>query len=69
VRDEIAGQLGEVTPDNSYAGNAKLAQPNGEDAPSAEVDTPIYSVDSLVRRATALQLTKVAKQAAGVDKP
>ena len=69
VRDEIAGQLGEVTPDNSYAGKAKFAPPNGEDAPSAEVDTPIYSVDSLVRRATALQLTTVAKQSAGVDKP
>ena len=65
VRDEIAGQLGEVTPDNSYAGKNKIAKPNGADAPSAERDTPIYSVDALVRRATALQLTPAATRATG----
>jgi len=62
VRDEIAEQLGDVLPDNQYSGQSKFAKPNGEDAPSAEIDTPIYSVDGLVRRATALQLTAAARK-------
>ena len=65
VRDEIAGQLGDVVPDNSYSGTSKFAKPKSADAPSAEIDTPIYSVDALVRRATALQLTPAATSAAG----
>jgi len=60
VRDELLVQLGSAEPDNAYKGKAKLAQPNGEDAPAAEIDTPIYSVDGVVRRAPALQLTPVA---------
>jgi NADH-quinone oxidoreductase subunit G len=67
VRDEIAGQLGDVMPDNVYSGTSKFAKPNGADAPAAEIDTPIYSVDALVRRATALQLTPAATSAAGAD--
>ena len=65
VRDEIAGQLGDVVPDNIYSGTSKFAIPNGADAPSAEIDTPMYSIDALVRRATALQLTPAAMSAAG----
>ncbi len=64
VRDEIATQLGEIVPDNSYRGTSKSAKPNGEDAAGAEIDIPIYSVDGMVRRATALQLTSEAKRAA-----
>jgi len=60
VRDELLTQLGSAEPDNAYKGKAKLAKPNGEDAPAAEIDTPIYSVDGVVRRAPALQLTPVA---------
>ena len=60
VRDELLVQLGSAEPDNAYKGKAKLAKPNGEDAPAAEIDTPIYSVDGVVRRASALQLTPVA---------
>ncbi|MDH3614279.1 MAG: NADH-quinone oxidoreductase subunit NuoG [Gammaproteobacteria bacterium] len=67
VRNEIAAQLGEVTPDNSYAGKNKFAKPNGEDALAAEIDIPIYAVDGMVRRATALQLTPVARRDAGED--
>jgi len=67
VRDEIAGQLGEITPDNGYPGKHKLAKPNAADLPSAEIDIPIYSVDGLVRRATALQLTSEARRARGED--
>ncbi len=67
VRDELVTALGEVTPDNQYNGNSKIAKPNGEDAPAAEIDTPIYSVDATVRRARALQLTSEARRAAGED--
>ena len=60
VRDEILTQLGSAEPDNAYQGKANLAKPNGKDDPAAEIDTPIYSVDGVVRRAFALQLTPVA---------
>jgi NADH-quinone oxidoreductase subunit G len=60
VRDELLAQLGSAEPDNAYKGKTKLAKPNGEDDPAAEIDTPIYSVDGVVRRAPALQLTPVA---------
>ena len=64
VRDELIGQLGDVAPNNQYAGSASIAKPNGEDEPSAEIDTPLYSVDGMVRRANALQLTPEARRAA-----
>ncbi len=64
VRDEFAAQLGEVSTSNAYEGTARLSKPNGEDAPADEIDVPIYSVDGLVRRATALQLTDEARRAA-----
>jgi len=66
VREEIVAKLGDIVP-SVYAAKTKPAKPNGEDAPAAELDVPIYSVDSLVRRATALQLTTAGKQAAGDD--
>ncbi len=56
--------LGEVTA-GSYKPGGKIAKPNGEDAPANEIDTPLYSGDGLVRRATALQQTMSAKRAAG----
>ena len=39
--------------------------PNGADDPSNDIDTPLYSVDAMVRRARALQLTPAARRAAG----
>ena len=63
VRDEIQSQLGDVSGDNSYAGSAKVGKPNGEDKPSEEIDTPLYSVDAMTRRATALQRTPAAERA------
>jgi len=65
IRDELLAQLGDVQPDNSYGTSARIAKPNGEDAPSSDIDTPIYSVDPIVRRATALQLTAEARRARG----
>jgi NADH-quinone oxidoreductase subunit G len=64
VRDEIAQQLGSITPSNALPNTAVHAPPNGADLPQAEIDVPLYSVDGLVRRSTALQLTPEAKRAA-----
>ena len=62
VLSELQAQLGDVSP-NAYAGKTKPAKLDGEDSPDAEIDTAIYSIDGLVRRATALQLTNAARQA------
>ena len=67
VRTEISAQLGDVVPDNSYAGSSMVRRPNVEDATAAEIDIPIYSVDGLVRRANALQLTTEGRRAARED--
>ncbi|MCP4302276.1 MAG: NADH-quinone oxidoreductase subunit G [Gammaproteobacteria bacterium] len=67
VREEFAAQLGDVSTSNTYEGSGEIAKPNGEDAPSDEIDIPLYSVDGLVRRATALQMTDEARRAAVED--
>jgi NADH-quinone oxidoreductase subunit G len=64
VRDELAGRLESIAGNNSYAGSVSVSALNGEDSPDAEIDTAIYSVDPLVRRAPALQLTPAAQRAA-----
>jgi NADH-quinone oxidoreductase subunit G len=65
VRDELVAELGELAPDNSYAGTEALAKANGADSPAEQVDVPIYQVDAVVRRASALQLTPEAQRSAG----
>ncbi len=65
VRDEFVAQLGEVRTSNDYEGSSRIAKPNGEDSPQDEIDVPLYSVDSVVRRARALQLTDAARRAEG----
>ena len=64
VLTEFKSLLGEVDGGN-YQANGKIAKPNGADRPADEIDTPLYSIDSLVRRANALQKTLSAKRAAG----
>ena len=64
VLSEFKSVLGDVDW-GSYAPNGSIAKPNGEDSPAAEIDTPMYSVDGLVRRAPALQQTLSAKRATG----
>jgi len=61
---EFKSSLGEVGA-GAYKSGDKLPKPNGADAPASEIDAPMYSVDSLVRRANALQLTLSAKHTAG----
>ena len=67
VRDELVTAVGEVTIDNSYTAKGDIKVSADADAPSAEIDVPLYSVDSMVRRARALQLTPEARRAAGND--
>ena len=66
VRDELAAALDEITLDNSYKGEKAIAGVNGADAAAEQIDVPIYQVDGVVRRSTALQLTPEAKRTAGV---
>jgi len=67
VCDEIKGRLGDVIPDNSYQGKSAPDKLNGEDAAEEEIDIPIYEVDGIVRRASALQLTPEAQRSRGAD--
>ena len=64
ILEEFRAQLGEVSTSNLYEGTGRISKPNGEDAPVDEIDVPLYSVDALVRRARALQLTGEALRAA-----
>jgi NADH-quinone oxidoreductase subunit G len=66
VLAECKSVLGDVDPGTYKVGSA-IAKPNGEDAPADEIDTPLYSQDGLVRRASALQKTLSAKRAAGSE--
>ncbi len=65
IRDELAGLLGDMQPDNHYTGNKAIGKVNGADDPAARIDIPIYDTDAMVRRATALQLTPEAQRSAG----
>ncbi len=64
LRDELRATLGEVKPDNSYSGERPLAAAGGKAVARAPIDVPMYAVDPVVRRATALQLTPEARRAA-----
>ncbi|TDJ36697.1 MAG: NADH-quinone oxidoreductase subunit G [Gammaproteobacteria bacterium] len=64
VRDELRDLLGDIQPDNRYAGKKALGKVNGADDPDARIDIPIYRTDAIVRRARALQLTPEAQRSA-----
>ena len=63
VRDEVAGSISDEKP-VAATPKADGAAVNGADDPAGDIDTPIYSVDGLVRRAAALQMTAAARRAA-----
>ena len=65
VYAEVAGILEAAKADNAYRRETAVSKPNGDDAPGAEIDVPLYSIDSVVRRARALQRTPEARRAAG----
>jgi NADH-quinone oxidoreductase subunit G len=60
VLEECRAAVGDIPQESAKCGKAK-----GKDDPADDIDTPIYSVDGLVRRAHALQLTPAARRAAG----
>jgi NADH-quinone oxidoreductase subunit G len=62
ILDECRAKVGEVTIDTFRGG--KVPAVNGADDPNGDIDTPLYSVDAMVRRAAALQLTPAARLAA-----
>ena len=65
VRDELAAQIGDFDAAQRYAGTRALAVVNGADSAAEQIDIPIYEVDGVVRRATALQLTPEACRSQG----
>ncbi len=67
VLAECKAQVGDVEA-RAYEGSGQPAKVNGEDKPADEIDVPLYSVDGLVRRATALQRTTEARREAGEEK-
>jgi len=65
VLAELREQLGDLQPDRGYAGTTAISRPGGNDHPDEVTDIPIYSIDPVVRRARALQLTEAARRARG----
>ena len=57
--------VGDAVIPGTVSADTSKTSVNGEDAPSAAIDLPIYSVDALVRRANALQRTQAARRARG----
>ncbi len=64
VLEEFKSKVDKISP-GQYKISNQNSKPNGEDSPSDEIDIPLYSVDSLVRRANALQKTLSARNASG----
>jgi len=67
VRAEITAEVGEIQSSQVYEGTQTLASVNGEDSPAEQIDVPIYAIDGVVRRATALQLTPEALRGRNAD--
>ncbi len=62
VRDELAAEVGETPAGEQYSGSKPLPAASGADSADATLDVPMYDVDALVRRSTALQLTPEARR-------
>ena len=62
VRNEVKEQCRDLQLDNSLSVDAPIADVSIESGLQRVGDVPLYSVDSLVRRSTPLQLTKDADQ-------
>ena len=65
VLAELKDKLDDIAGDNTIDCEGSLKGSKAADDLAREIDTPIYSVDSLVRRARALQLTPAARRVAG----
>ena len=55
ITQALRALVGDPQPDNSLDANAVISGDGGRTVPGEELDVPIYRVDSLVRRAPALQ--------------
>ena len=51
--------------DSAYDGKRKLPAPDSSGVVEGDLDVPMYQVDGVVRRASALQLTPEARRATG----
>jgi NADH-quinone oxidoreductase subunit G len=60
VLEECMAAVGDVAP-GAFSGGEVA----GRDDPADDIDVPLYSVDGLVRRAPALQMTPAARRASG----
>ncbi|MCH7830365.1 MAG: NADH-quinone oxidoreductase subunit G [Proteobacteria bacterium] len=67
VIEDFKSRLGDFDHSIAYQAAGKFAKPGTADAPGDEIDIALYSVDALVRRATALQLTLSAQRAKAGD--
>ena len=65
ILDELKLALGDRHPEAAERGAGSVASVNGADDPGDEIDVPIYAIDPLVRRASALQLTPEARRTGG----
>jgi len=65
IRDRLREVAGETAIDTRYEGPGRLCVPDGRVQVDAAIDVPIYDVDAVVRRATALQLTPAAQRTRG----
>jgi len=63
VLAECRARVGDVAPAEYEAGN--LGKAVAADDAADDIDTPLYSIDALVRRARALQMTPAAQRASG----
>ena len=63
VLNEVYASVGGIGPDNTYKGGKPLQKVNRIVEEGFVADVPIYEVDAVVRRATALHLTPEAKRA------
>ena len=64
VSDALASEIGDIEANNEYKGRAGVKlQPVVVD--TMTLDVPMYSIDSVVRRGTALQETRVARETVG----
>ena len=62
ISDELMNKIGEITADNSYNGKAAVNL-ESVSVVEQELDVPMYAIDPVVRRGSALQKTNVAREA------
>jgi NADH-quinone oxidoreductase subunit G len=63
VRDELRAAIADQATTSQYSAGKALPAANGADKTDPGLDVPMYRIDALVRRSTALQLTPEARRA------